>query len=193
MITLRTPRLLLRNWEERDRALFFRINSDETVMRYFPFRRSRAESDALMDRLRTGIAETGYGFCAAEFLATGECIGFIGLNRVNAVPGLEPGTVEIGWRLAPEFWGKGYVTEAAEKLLAQGFDRLGLDEIVAFAVADNSRSIAVMKRIGMHHNVEGDFDHPAVPDSHPHLKRHVLYRLSKTDWHARAGLGPAGF
>ena len=95
MIALRTPRLLLRNWEERDRALFFRINSDETVMRYFPFRRSRAESDALMDRLRTGIAETGYGFCAAELLATGECIGFIGLNRVNAIPGLEPGTVEI--------------------------------------------------------------------------------------------------
>ena len=193
MITLRTPRLLLRNWEERDRALFFRINSDETVMRYFPVRRSRAESDALMDRLRTGIAETGHGFCAAELLATGECIGFIGLNRVNAIPGLEPGTVEIGWRLAPEFWGKGYVTEATEELFAQGFDRLGLDEIVAFAVADNSRSIAVMKRIGMHRDVEGDFDHPAVPDSHPHLKRHVLYRLSKTDWHAREGLGPAGF
>mgnify|MGYP001175529864 CR=1 FL=1 len=31
----------------------------------------------------------------------------------------------------------------------------------------------------------GDFDHPRVPDSHPHLRRHVLYRLTRADWLAR--------
>lgn len=154
-------------------------------MRYFPFRRSRAESDALMDRLREAITETGYGFYAAKILATGECIGFVGLSRVNAIPGLEPGTVEIGWRLAPEFWGKGYVTEAAKELLAEGFSRLGLDEIVSFAVTGNSRSIAVMERIGMRRDLAGDFDHPAVPDTHPQLKQHVLYRITGADWQGR--------
>lgn len=29
-----------------------------------------------------------------------------------------------------------------------------------------------------------DFDHPGVPDSHPHLKRHVFYRLKRADWQA---------
>ncbi|MBZ9858176.1 GNAT family N-acetyltransferase [Mesorhizobium sp. CA12] len=185
MKPIRTERLILRNWEERDRALFHRINSDERVMEFFPFRRDRATADAMMDEFRGWIEEDGYGFAAAEIAATGECIGFVGLLDTNDVPSLPDGTIEIGWRLAPEFWGKGYVTEAAEAWLAYGFETLRLEEIVSFAVAKNYRSIAVMKRLGMRADPGADFDHPAVPDTHPHLKRHVLYRLSRRDWQAR--------
>ncbi|EKF20843.1 GNAT family N-acetyltransferase [Nitratireductor pacificus] len=184
MTTIETKRLILRNWQEGDRALFHRINADETVMEFFPFRRSRAEADALMDRLRDGIAERGFGFAAAEIRATGETIGFVGLHATGDLPALGPGVIEIGWRLAPEYWGKGYVTEAAAAWLEYGFKTLGLDEIVSFAVAHNRRSIAVMRRIGMTRDAEGDFSHPSVPDSHPHLKPHVLYRLSRRNWPA---------
>ena len=45
MKPIRTPRLILRNWEERDRELFFRINSDDRVMEFFPFRRDRTQAD----------------------------------------------------------------------------------------------------------------------------------------------------
>ncbi|MDX8524099.1 GNAT family N-acetyltransferase [Mesorhizobium sp. MSK_1335] len=185
MTPIRTERLILRNWEDRDRALFHRINSDERVMEFFPFRRDRATADAMMDEFRSWIAEDGYGFAAAEMAATGECIGFVGLLETDHVPSLPAGTIEIGWRLAPEFWGKGYVTEAAEAWLAYGFDTLGVNEIVSFAVADNHRSTAVMKRLGMSADPASDFDHPDIPDSHPALKRHVLYRLSAKDWRAR--------
>jgi RimJ/RimL family protein N-acetyltransferase len=179
---IRTKRLIIRNWEERDRDLFFRINSDDKVMEFFPFRRDRAQSDALFDRLRTGIAERGYGFAAAELATTGECIGFVGLADTSLEPFLPAGTVEIGWRLAPEFWGRGYVTEAASAWLDFGFEELGLDEIISFAVQDNRRSTAVMERLGMHADTSGDFDHPSVPDTHPELKRHVLYRLPRKAW-----------
>lgn len=182
MKLIRTERLILRNWEERDRAFFHRINSDEQVMAFFPFRRNRAEADALMDRLRASITESGYGFAAAEIAATSETAGFVGLKPVEMVPVLAPGAVEIGWRLAPEFWGAGYVTEAARAWLAFGFGELGLDEIVAYAVATNERSIAVMRRLGMRRDEACDFDFAIVPDSMPHLKRHVLYRLSRDDW-----------
>jgi len=185
MKPIRTERLILRNWEERDRELFHRINSDERVMEFFPFRRDRAAADAKMDEVRTWIDEDGYGFAAAEIAATGECIGFVGLSGTEDVDVLAPGTIEIGWRLAPEFWGKGYVTEAAEAWLDHGFETLGVDEIVSFAVHDNHRSIAVMKRLGMQADATADFDHPSVPDSHPHLKRHVLYRLPRAHWQAR--------
>ncbi|WP_027169062.1 GNAT family N-acetyltransferase [Mesorhizobium sp. WSM3224] len=188
MKPIRTERLILRNWEERDRELFHRINSDERVMEFFPFRRDRAAADAKMDEFRAWIDEDGYGFAAAEIAATGECIGFVGLletEDIEDIDVLAPGTIEIGWRLAPEFWGKGYVTEAAEAWLDYGFETLGVDEIVSFAVHDNHRSIAVMKRLGMRADEGADFDHPSVPDSHPHLKRHVLYRLSREDWTAR--------
>ena len=182
MKPIRTQRLILRNWEDRDRELFHSINSDERVMEFFPFRRDRAAADAKMDEVRAWIEADGYGFAAAEIAATGECIGFVGISGTEDIDVLPAGATEIGWRLAPEFWGKGYVTEAAEAWLAYGFETLELDEIVSFAVRENHRSTAVMQRLGMRRDQDGDFDHPSVPKSHPHLKRHVLYRLSREDW-----------
>jgi RimJ/RimL family protein N-acetyltransferase len=179
---LHTERLILRNWEECDRPLFYRINSDECVMEFFPFRRDRVQSDAKMDELQAANERDGFGFAAAEIAATGECIGFVGITRTDHVPSRPEGTVEIGWRLAPEFWGHGYVTEAARAWLTFGFETLGLEEIVSFAVEANHRSIAVMERIGMTAEPGQSFDHPAVPESHPHLKRHAFYRLKKKDW-----------
>jgi RimJ/RimL family protein N-acetyltransferase len=180
---LETERLLIRNWQERDRDLFFEINSDETVMHFFPFRRDRADSDAFFDWLQNRITETGLGFYALELRATGETIGFCGLARTDLEPHIPLGTVEIGWRLAYRHWGKGYVTEAATALLRHGFETLKLDEIVSFAVQDNVRSTSVMRRIGMHR--VGDFDHPRVPEHKAHLKSHALFRLTASEWRSR--------
>jgi RimJ/RimL family protein N-acetyltransferase len=182
MKPIRTERLILRNWEDRDRDLFHRINSDEQVMEFFGMRRSRAESDELFDRLAAGVERDGFGFAAAEIAASGECIGFVGLLRTDLEPFIAKGTLEIGWRLAPEFWGKGYVTEAAEAWLAYAFEVIGDDEVVSFAVSNNHRSTAVMQRLGMQADPPRDFDHPRVPDTQPALKRHVFYSLSRSQW-----------
>jgi RimJ/RimL family protein N-acetyltransferase len=175
MTPLATDRLVLRNWQESDRPLFHLINSDERVMEFFPFRRDRAQSDALMDLLRTRIDEDGHGFAAIELAATGECIGFAGITQTRLEPFFPDHTMEIGWRLAPQHWGKGYASEAAHAWLAVGFGRLELDEIVSFAVRDNHRSLSVMKRIGMVPDPGRDFDHPRVPDTHPHLRAHATF------------------
>lgn len=182
MIPLRTERLILRNWEERDRAAFHRLNADERVMAFFPFRRTRAEADAMMDRLVADNAARGYGFGAAELAATGETVGFVGLKPVAGLPVVPDGTIEIGWRLVPEAWGGGLATEAARGWLAFGFDGLGLEEIVAYAVATNRPSLSVMERIGMIRDATADFDFAIIPDTHPSLKRHLLYRLARKDW-----------
>ncbi|MCB1469187.1 MAG: GNAT family N-acetyltransferase [Rhizobiaceae bacterium] len=182
MKPIRTERLLLRNWEDRDCDLSHRINSDERVMEYFPFRRSRHESDAFMARMQAEIGEYGYGFAVAELASSNEPIGFIGIRNVELPPALPSPSIEIGWRLAPEFWGKGYVTEAAQAWLAFAFNDLRVSEVISFAVWNNERSLAVMRRLGMRADAAHDFDHPAVPDTHPHLKRHSLYRLSRESW-----------
>lgn len=184
MTPIRTDRLILRNWQDDDRDLFFRINSDDSVMEFFPFRRDRAQANAKMDELRAAIEHYGFGFAAIEEVASGETAGFAGITYTDHIPSVPAGTVEIGWRLAPEFWGKGIASEAAKAWLAFGFEKLDLPEIVSFAVKGNRRSIAVMERIGMHAVPERDFDHPGVPDSHPQLKRHVFHRLARADWHA---------
>ena len=182
MKPIRTARLILRNWEERDRNLFFQINSDDRVMEFFPFRRDRGQADAVFDTLQQGIDARGYGLAAAEVAESGACIGFVGLCPVEFGSPFPDGSIEIGWRLAPEFWRNGYVTEAAQEWLRYGFGRLGLAEIVSFAVWDNHRSTAVMERIGMRRDPALDFKHPNVPDTHPALQPHVVYRLSADDW-----------
>ena len=184
MIICETPRLRIRNWREGDRGLFAEINSDPKVMEFFPFRRSRAESDALFDRNARTIRETGFGFFALALLDSDLPIGFCGLARTDLEPHMPDGTIEIGWRLALSHWGKGYVTEAALALLDHGFGERALSEIVSFAVATNTRSTAVMRRIGMRPDPRRDFDHPGVPDAHPHLKRHVLYAVTESQWPA---------
>ncbi|MFA1541980.1 GNAT family N-acetyltransferase [Actinomadura monticuli] len=174
--TLRTDRLIMRRWTDTDREPFAALNADPEVMEHFPALLTRAESDAMIDRIEARRAGTGFGFWALEVTATGEFIGFAGLSVPRFEAHFTP-AVEIGWRLARSAWGRGYATEAARRALRHAFDDLALDEVVSFTSVRNLRSRAVMERIGMTRDESGDFDHPMVPEGHP-LRRHVLYRIT---------------
>lgn len=186
MIIAETDRLIIRNWKPADADLFHLINSDDAVMEFFPTRRDRAQSDEMMMVLTDRIDRTGYGFFAVERKADAAPIGFTALSRTDLEPHLPNGTVEVGWRMAPQYWGTGYATEAALAMLRLGFEQRNLAEIVAFAVAANRRSTAVMKRIGLRRDPSRDFDHPRVPETHPHLKRHVVYAMTAEEWNSEA-------
>ena len=108
-------------------------------------------------------------------LAITRFAGFIGLSIPSFEAPFTP-CVEIGWRLDPEHWNRGYATEGARAALEYGFVSLQLPEIVSFTVPGNVRSRRVMEKIGMTHWASDDFDHPALPEGHP-LRRHVLYRI----------------
>ncbi len=181
MIT-QTPRLVIRNWRPDDLDPFWRLNSDETVMEFFPMRRNRTEAADMMAQLTEMIATTGYGFFALEQKSDSALVGFVGLARTDLAPALPIGAVEVGWRLLPDYWGSGYATESAQRMLRLGFEERGLSEIVSFAVEKNTRSTAVMRRLGMTRAPDRDFDHPRVPDTHPHLKRHVLHAMTADQW-----------
>jgi len=109
-----------------------------------------------------------------------EFIGAVGLFRIGYEAHFTP-AVEVGWRLAREFWGQGYAPEAAEAALHFGFDALRLGEIVANTVLANTNSQRVMRKLGMSRDPADDFDHPRVPEGHK-LRRQVLYRLARNDW-----------
>ena len=181
LIELETERLRLRQWIESDREPFARLNADPRVMEFFLSILDRAASDAMIDRLQTKIADRGWGFWAVELKQDNQFIGFVGLQIPRADFPFSP-CVEIGWRLAFEYWGKGYATEAAEAALKVGFNRLELPEIVSFTAIENHRSSAVMERLGMNQAVE-TFEHPSLPVGHP-LREHYLYRLSRERWNS---------
>jgi RimJ/RimL family protein N-acetyltransferase len=174
MIILRGPRVTLRQWRDDDRDEFAALNADPVAMEHFIAPLTRAESDAMVERIRTVIDERGWGFWCIEI--DGRCAGFTGISVPNIEAPFMP-AVEIGWRLQRPLWGRGYATEAARLALEYGFGTLGLKEVVAFTAAGNTRSRAVMERLGMTHDPADDFDHPRVPSGH-RIRRHVLYRLS---------------
>lgn len=170
---LRGKRVILRAWESRDAEPFAALNADPIVMEYFPSTQSRNESDAMIARMQKGLEERGWGSWCLEI--TGTCAGFVGLNVPTFDAHFTP-CVEIGWRMATNYWGHGYASEAARLVLDHAFGQLGLTEIVSFTAVRNLRSRRVMERLGMARETTGDFDHPRVPAGHL-LCRHVLYRL----------------
>jgi len=177
MTTLHTPRLILRPWADADRAPFAALNADPVSMQHFPGTLSRAESDALVDRMIARRAETGLCFMAVERRSDAAFIGMVGLNPVGFEAAFTP-AIEIGWRILRAHEGQGYVTEAARAWFTHGFETLGLSRVVAFTVPANTRSRAVMERLGMTHVANGDFDHPSLPAGHP-LQRHLLYAIDR--------------
>ncbi len=181
---LRGERVLLRGWRPEDAMPFAALNADPIAMEYLPGCLTRAESDAMIDRLQAGLESRGWGLWCLEL--DGECAGFVGLSVPTFEAAFTPCT-EVGWRLAPKFWGRGYATEAARMTLDFGFRRLGLTEIVSFTTVDNQRSRRVMARVGMTRNPHEDFEHPRLPAGHP-LRAHVLYRISAR--HAPASTRP---
>ena len=171
--TLETPRLVLRAWREADRDPFFALNSDPEVMRYLPIG-TRGDSDAAVDRMIATQAEYGHCFWAVERKPDGAFLGFCG-----PMPARDPlNEVELGWRLRRDAWGQGYASEGARSSLDWCWANLDTSTVMAITVPANTRSRAVMERIGMRYVEGGDFDHPAVPEGDP-LRRHVLYRISR--------------
>jgi RimJ/RimL family protein N-acetyltransferase len=181
-VTLSSGRICLRRWRDEDREAFAAMNSDARVMEFFPTRLSRVESDAMVDRIEEHFSERNFGLWAIEVPDVAPFIGFarLAVARFNARFTL---CVGVGWRLSFEHWGHGYATEAARLALGYGFGTLALSEVVSFTSATNHRSRAVMERLGMRREPAEDFDHPALPESHP-LRRHVLYRLGSGSYFA---------
>lgn len=176
---LTTSRLRLRSWRPTDRDPFAAMNGDPEVMRFFDRPLTRAESDAMVDRVEAAFEADGFGLWALERIEDGRFLGFTGLARQTFAAPFTP-CVEIGWRLDRQAWGRGYATEAARAALRFGFETVGLDEIVSFTTPRNVGSVRVMERIGMHRDPADDFEYPRLPAGHP-FRRHVLYRLRRAE------------
>ncbi|MEX2969832.1 GNAT family N-acetyltransferase [Streptomyces sp. C184] len=174
MSELRTERLILREWRASDLAPWAAMNADPEVRAHFPEVLTREQSEVRVAAFQADLERRGWGWWAVEVRATGEFIGFTGLDPVEDEM---PFTgVEAGWRLTRSAWGQGYATEAGRAALAVGFDTLRLPEVLAVTTATNLRSQAVMRRLGMTRDPADDFDDPEIADGP--LRPCVVYRIS---------------
>ena len=171
---LESKRLIIRPWKETDFSAFKAMNSDPLVMEHFPAILSEDESRTLFDEINRRIDQNGFGFWACEVKATGDVIGFVGLNEPTDQFYFSP-CIEIGWRLRSQYWRQGYAKEAATAVLKFAFETLKRDKVVAFTATTNKPSESLMQALGMTIMPE-NFFHPRLPKDHL-LAEHVVYQI----------------
>ncbi len=143
--TLETPRLRLRGWRDEDLDAYAAMVADVEVMRFFGGEALERPAAWRHIALFTGHwALRGYGIWAVERREDGAFVGRSGLWWPEGWPGLE-----VGWVLAREHWGRGYATEAGAAARDWAFGHLDADRVIALIDADNDRSAAVARRLGM--------------------------------------------
>jgi ribosomal-protein-alanine N-acetyltransferase len=143
---IETERLVLSPWDQDDWVRFKPIATDPRVMRFISGGRpwTDVEIRDFVERCRTTFRERGFTRWKLEEKGRGELIGFCGLGFLPGEP--DP---EIGWWLAPDYWGRGFATEAARTAFRDATARVGLRRVISIAHPDNSASIRVMQRLGL--------------------------------------------
>jgi RimJ/RimL family protein N-acetyltransferase len=178
-VVAETDRLLLREWDEADRQPFYDRMNRSDVMENLGGVQSFEQWSAAVDRLLGFQRDFGHTFWLLEDRSDGQLVGFCGLKRVNADNTPLIGQHEIGWRLHPDYWGKGFAREAATASLDLAFGRFGAPHVLAFTVQQNSASWGLMKRLGMTRRPDLDFIDPRYG---PELNPTIVYRIDAQAW-----------
>lgn len=155
-IILTTERLLLRQMTEADAPLVYALNTSPGVLQYVHEPSLKDEADAL--RVIKEIIMPQYslynlGRWAIERREDGQFMGWCGLKYLADID-----EVDLGYRLMPQYWGKGYASEAAGSTLTFGFTQRNLPTIIGRAHIDNIASWSILEKIGMQFRELGEED-----------------------------------
>jgi len=148
---LETPRLILRELQNEDAASMFELDSNAEVHRYLgntPVQ-SKEESEKIILFIRKQYVDNGIGRWALIEKASGEFMGWAGLKLVKEEINGHKDFYDLGYRLMPRYWGKGYATEAGKALVTYAFETLQAKNVFAFVDAENAASIKVLQKAGL--------------------------------------------
>ncbi len=147
MVWLETPRLILRDFQQEDVHQLASILSNSRVMEFSPtgillF----SETQAKIDSYIASYNEFGFGKWAVIFKESNKLIGYCGI-AVEQIDNVDER--EIGYRLDPEFWGRGLATEAALITIQYGFEQLKFPYVLGIVERANTASVRVLDKLGM--------------------------------------------
>jgi ribosomal-protein-alanine N-acetyltransferase len=143
-----TERLILRDYEADDWRAVMAYQNDKRYLRFYPWtERPEAEVRAFVQMFLDWQAEQPRRkFQLAITLPSDRrLIGSCGIRRKNE----NDWEADIGYELAPEYWGQGFATEAATAIVGFGFRELNLHRISSWCIAENMNSARVLERLGM--------------------------------------------
>lgn len=171
----KSERLGFRNWCDSDIDPMIAISANPVVMEFFSYTATPDQTRTFIDRMKVMYASKSYCYFAVDELETGEFIGFIGLCDQDYDVEFAPCT-DIGWRLDPKFWNKGYATEGAKACLNYAFEETEVDDVYSTTTQIHDASINIMKKIGMELHL--NFVHPKLKGDQ-RLENCVCYRIQK--------------
>jgi RimJ/RimL family protein N-acetyltransferase len=172
-VPIRTQRLLLRPFEATDVEGITEMLADPEATRWIGGVKSAAEAAASVMRMKESFKGRGWGTLAVLPHDTPKCVGYCGVR-----PLAHTQEVELAFGLSRTCWQLGFATEAGSACIDATFRALPLDSIVATVYPHNTRSIAVLKKLGMR---EESQVFGIWPDSLA-----LLFRITRRDWAERA-------
>ncbi|WIX83953.1 GNAT family N-acetyltransferase [Amycolatopsis carbonis] len=179
-----TPRLRLRRFTPADAGALAALHGDAVVMRFVedgrPIAREVVECETLPEILaeyRTLPAE--HGCFAAVIAETDQFAGWFSVRPATS-RGLDRGGTEVGYRLRPAVWGRGFATEGLQAVLRKAFAELGAARVVATTMAVNTRSRRVLEKAGLGLVRTFFLEWPEYLEGAEHGD--VEYALSREEW-----------
>lgn len=147
-LILETERLLLYEFDDGDAEAFYPLVSNPEILRFTLDPGGGVNSveqalEMLRSRSMADYRKHGFGRLAVVEKASGQLIGFAGLKYLE-----DRGEVDLGYRLLPTHWGRGFATESGRAILQDGFTRLGLTRIIATVFPENVASVRVLEKLG---------------------------------------------
>jgi len=170
-IFLETDQLTLNEPQLSDFDNLFKLQTDEQVMKYIGDGiRNRQEVIDFMEKSIQHFQKHGFGFCTVFEKESKEFVGQAGLFYL-VYDDTQP-DIEVGYRLARKFWGKGYATVLTKALIAWGFQNISVQKLVAVTHLDNTPSSRVLEKSGIVFCGHSQYYNQKVK----------YYEINKSDW-----------
>ncbi|HJT67472.1 MAG TPA: GNAT family N-acetyltransferase [Pyrinomonadaceae bacterium] len=162
MTVLETERLILRHFNTDDAPFILALLNEPSFLRYIGDKKVRTLEDAGQYILNGPVATYelhGFGLYKVELKDAHTPIGMCGLLKREELP--QP---DIGFAFLPDFWNKGFASEAAAAVLKDARERLKLDRILAIVNPDNEASIKLLEKLGFNfEQMKGEVKLYALP------------------------------
>jgi len=174
-IILTTDRLKFRQLRESDLETLAQINDDPAVMKFIG-KGGTKSPEQTRDELRWILKlyeSRGYGLWGTILRENDQLIGRCGLIpwTIEEIPELE-----VAYLLAREYWGQGLATEAATGIINYAFKEYSWDHLISLIYPDNTASIRVAEKAGMHRHKQVNLFDSSV----------LMYRILRKDWESES-------
>jgi RimJ/RimL family protein N-acetyltransferase len=147
-----TERLVLREIAEEDAPGILAMDKDPEVLRFLPGAMigTLQEAVEIVQYIRKQYKENGTGRWAMVRKADHAFIGWCGIKLVNDRPANgRIGYYDIGYRMLPAYWGRGYGYEAAAAAMDYAFNTLKLELLCGSVMQGNTASYRILEKLGM--------------------------------------------